>query len=45
MYDETARDAGHNVFLHFLNRDSRQIFDLYRHIPKATALNFLVLCA
>jgi nucleoside phosphorylase len=41
MYDETARDAGHNVFLHFLNRDSRQIFDLYRHIPKAVHLQVL----
>ncbi len=41
MHDETVRDPGCNIFLDFLNRDSRQIFDLYRHVSKEIHLRVL----
>jgi nucleoside phosphorylase len=41
MHDEIVRDAGHNIFLDFLNRDSRQIYDMYRHVPKTVHLQVL----
>lgn len=30
-----------NIFLDFLNRDSRQIFDLYRHVPRDVHIRVL----
>lgn len=44
---EASKDVGHDLFLDFLNRDTRQIFGIYRNVPRAAhvamlsqALNF-----